>query len=85
MQSVSVISQAINEIKNSKKFVRFLEVVLKIGNMINTGSARGGAYGFKLDTLTKVPHARARLKLSRIVAYSFHLPRHTHHQHSWAT
>lgn len=60
--SVSVISQAINEIKNSKKFVRFLEVVLKIGNMINTGSARGGAYGFKLDTLTKLGDMRSSNK-----------------------
>lgn len=34
--------------------MRFLEVVLKVGNMINTGSFRGGAYGFKLDTLNKV-------------------------------
>jgi hypothetical protein len=69
---VSVISQAINEIKNSKKFVRFLEVVLKIGNMINAGSARGGAYGFKLDTLGKV-RARACYR-PQICASAYTLP-----------
>lgn len=61
MQSTKVISKATQEIKNSKKFIRFLEVVLKVGNVINTGSLKGGAYGFKLDTLTKVPFPSCRL------------------------
>lgn len=69
-QSVSVISQAVNELRNSKTFVRYLEVVLKVGNMINTGSFRGGAYGFKLDTLNKVAPIMA-FKFYRRLTYMF--------------
>lgn len=61
-QSVKVIAQAVGEIKDSKKFVRFLEVVLRVGNTINTGSFRGGAYGFKLDTLNKLSDVRTSNK-----------------------
>jgi len=60
--STKVISKATQEIKNSKKFIRFLEVVLKVGNVINTGSLKGGAYGFKLDTLTKLGDTRTSNK-----------------------
>lgn len=45
---------ACEEVKKSGKFKKVLEVVLALGNYLNGGSFRGGAYGFKLDALTKL-------------------------------
>jgi len=68
--TINVLTAAINEVKNSKAFVRYLEVVLKIGNTLNSGSTRGGAYGFKLDTLTKMADLRTTNKeLPTLVHY----------------
>ena len=41
------------ELQGSKKFKELLSIILAWGNYLNSG-ARGGAYGFKLDTLLKV-------------------------------
>jgi hypothetical protein len=45
---------ATEEIHNSKTFKKILELVLAIGNYLNGGTAQGGAYGFKLDVLSKI-------------------------------
>eukprot|EP01088_Endostelium_zonatum_P008450 TRINITY_DN2135_c0_g1_i1.p1 TRINITY_DN2135_c0_g1~~TRINITY_DN2135_c0_g1_i1.p1 ORF type:complete len:977 (-),score=329.46 TRINITY_DN2135_c0_g1_i1:20-2950(-) len=50
------------EVKASKKFIRFLEIVLKIGNTLNGGTLKGGAYGFKLDSLPKMADLRTNNK-----------------------
>ena len=39
---------------SSKLFMKLLEAVLKTGNRMNVGTARGGAMAFKLDTLLKL-------------------------------
>lgn len=39
------------EIMKSPKLLKILELVLRVGNMLNGGTNRGGAHGFKLDTL----------------------------------
>lgn len=38
----------------SKLFLKLLEAVLKTGNRMNVGTARGGAMAFKLDALLKL-------------------------------
>jgi len=45
---------AIAQVKGNAKFHRVLETVLAIGNHMNGGTARGGAYGFKLETIGKL-------------------------------
>ncbi|KAF0686440.1 Aste57867_21768 [Aphanomyces stellatus] len=51
---VDTLSSATDQIADSKKFRGILETVLAIGNHMNGGTARGGAYGFKLDALAKL-------------------------------
>merc|ERR1712023_44945 len=34
--------------------MKFVKIVLALGNFMNGRTARGGAYGFKLSTLTKL-------------------------------
>ncbi|KAL6652614.1 hypothetical protein ACP70R_011539 [Stipagrostis hirtigluma subsp. patula] len=42
------------ELMSSKHFLKLLEAVLKTGNRMNVGTARGGAMAFKLDALLKL-------------------------------
>jgi hypothetical protein len=39
--------------KEDKKLQRLFEIILALGNYMNGGSFRGGAYGFTLNSLTK--------------------------------
>ena len=45
---------ACKELKGSRTFTKLLEAVLKTGNRLNTGTFRGDAKAFKLDTLLKL-------------------------------
>lgn len=45
---------ACEEVKNSKKFARILELILLLGNYMNSGSKNGQAFGFEISFLTKV-------------------------------
>ena len=51
--------QACEEVTESKKLRKLLEVVLKVGNYVNGSTPRGGAWGFKLDTLAKFETVKA--------------------------
>jgi len=57
--SIRVLTAACDQIKQSQKFKRLLEVILAIGNVVNSGTLRGGAYGFKLDSLIKLRDVRS--------------------------
>ncbi|XP_066595144.1 protein diaphanous isoform X2 [Prorops nasuta] len=45
---------ACEEVKNSKKFGRILELILLFGNYMNSGSKNGQAFGFEISFLTKL-------------------------------
>lgn len=45
---------ACQEVKGSAKLRKILEVVLSLGNYMNGGTNRGGAYGFKVSFLLKL-------------------------------
>lgn len=47
-------TEACEEIKKSAKFAKILELVLLLGNYMNTGSKNAGAFGFEISFLTKV-------------------------------
>jgi len=49
-------------LEKSKKFEKLLEYILTIGNYLNGGTTRGGAYGFKLSSLTKLVSVRSHEK-----------------------
>eukprot|EP01088_Endostelium_zonatum_P011646 TRINITY_DN257_c0_g1_i1.p1 TRINITY_DN257_c0_g1~~TRINITY_DN257_c0_g1_i1.p1 ORF type:complete len:1172 (-),score=518.49 TRINITY_DN257_c0_g1_i1:14-3529(-) len=50
------------ETRESTKLVKLLEVALAVGNVVNTGTGRGGAYGFKLDSIGKMADVRSTNK-----------------------
>lgn len=53
---------AFETISNSKSLYHVLEVVLSIGNFMNGGTMRGGAYGFKIKNLTMLQEQKGNKK-----------------------
>ncbi|KAK9884199.1 hypothetical protein WA026_005154 [Henosepilachna vigintioctopunctata] len=45
---------ACDEVKKSKKFARILELILLLGNYMNSGSRNAQAFGFEMSFLTKL-------------------------------
>lgn len=45
---------ACEEVRESKKFAKLLELILLLGNYMNTGSRNGQAFGFEISFLTKL-------------------------------
>ncbi|XP_076908149.1 formin-like protein 1 [Bidens hawaiensis] len=52
--SFDTIKSACHQLRNSRMFIKLLEAVLMTGNRLNTGTNRGDAHAFKLDTLVKL-------------------------------
>ena len=52
--SIDAIKTAIGEVRDSKRLVKILRTALEIGNFMNGGTSRGGAYGFHLSSLAKL-------------------------------
>ncbi|OHT16046.1 hypothetical protein TRFO_13540 [Tritrichomonas foetus] len=57
-EPINTIKGGIKAINTSPKLRELLSLLLRIGNFINGGTNRGGAYGFKLDFLDKVREIR---------------------------
>ena len=52
-------NSALNALLKSKNFKTVLSVALHIGNVLNGGTKRGGAYGFRINILPKLIDARS--------------------------
>ena len=53
---------AAHELTSSKKLHRLLEIILMIGNFMNSSSFRGNAYGFQIEALLKLSDVRTNDK-----------------------
>jgi diaphanous 2 len=49
-------TSACEEVKKSKKFAKILELILLIGNIMNTGTKNAQSVGFDISYLPKVRH-----------------------------
>jgi len=58
---VTSLKGATNDIKNSKKVKELLNIILLLGNHLNTGR-RGNAYGFKLESILKLIDTKANME-----------------------
>eukprot|EP00002_Diphylleia_rotans_P015919 TRINITY_DN3083_c0_g1_i2.p1 TRINITY_DN3083_c0_g1~~TRINITY_DN3083_c0_g1_i2.p1 ORF type:complete len:549 (+),score=139.32 TRINITY_DN3083_c0_g1_i2:451-2097(+) len=68
-KSIEVLAKAAAELKKSSSFKLILEYVLALGNHMNGGSNRGGAYGFKLDSLVKVVDVKGTDNKTTLLSY----------------
>ncbi|OIW07647.1 hypothetical protein TanjilG_14008 [Lupinus angustifolius] len=58
-ESLQTLELGCKELKSQRLFVRLLEAVLKTGNRINAGTARGNAHAFNLDSLRKLSDVKS--------------------------
>jgi hypothetical protein len=58
--TLRTIKSACSQLTGSKALHKLLKLMLAVGNFLNRGTPRGGAYGFKIDVLKKF----AELKVS---------------------
>eukprot|EP01103_Thecamoeba_quadrilineata_P002074 TRINITY_DN1197_c0_g2_i1.p1 TRINITY_DN1197_c0_g2~~TRINITY_DN1197_c0_g2_i1.p1 ORF type:complete len:1077 (-),score=250.43 TRINITY_DN1197_c0_g2_i1:7-3237(-) len=56
---IVAVTQASVQLRTSSKWKKLLQLVLAIGNFLNTDTSRGGAFGFKLDSLPRLSDARS--------------------------
>lgn len=54
---------------NSPILQRWLEIILAFGNYLNGTTNRGGAYGFKLDTLSKISEIKSNDNKKTLLVY----------------
>jgi hypothetical protein len=52
--NIQAVLLACQQVRTSSRLRRLMEIILALGNYMNGGGFRGGAYGFTLDTLTKI-------------------------------
>ncbi len=67
--SLTVFSLACKELQSSSKLAKLFEIILAIGNFVNFGSARGGAYGFKIAHLSKLKEFRSNDKQMHLMGF----------------
>jgi len=63
------IERASKQVIDSKSLPQILELILELGNFINDGSPRGGAFGFKLSSLSKLDDIKAADNKTTLLQY----------------
>ena len=59
-EDLGTLKDASNQVLNSKSLKLLLEGVLTVGNYLNTGTARGAACGFKIESLLKLKDIKGK-------------------------
>jgi len=57
-EDIDMVLQAAAEVKNSSRFRALLGIILRLGNELNKGSAKGAAGGFRLGGLIKLTETK---------------------------
>lgn len=70
---IQAIALACEEVKSCSSLVQVLELLLAVGNYLNGGNARGQAFGFKLEILTKLRDTRSNTAKYTLLHYLVHL------------
>ena len=72
IQDIVAATAACEEMRDSKKFAKLLELVLLVGNYLNSGTKNAQAVGFEISYLPKVCHGRVL-----IINEHFRLPHYS--------
>jgi diaphanous 1 len=62
MNEINSMYYAAKEIRESREWLDVLRIVLELGNVLNYGTFRAGAWGFKIDALTKLNETKSDIK-----------------------
>ncbi|KAL5035841.1 hypothetical protein BDV3_005682 [Batrachochytrium dendrobatidis] len=67
---IEAVMEAATQLKDNKKIARLFQVILAIGNYMNAdSSAKGGAFGFTLDSLTKLADVKSNDRKTSLLNY----------------
>eukprot|EP00475_Leptophrys_vorax_P028324 TRINITY_DN4091_c0_g1_i1.p1 TRINITY_DN4091_c0_g1~~TRINITY_DN4091_c0_g1_i1.p1 ORF type:complete len:986 (-),score=315.85 TRINITY_DN4091_c0_g1_i1:34-2922(-) len=66
---LDLVTNATLEIRTSKRFRQVLEITLAIGNLLNTGTKVGSAFGFKLTALKQLNATKTLDNKSNLLEY----------------
>ncbi|KFK25156.1 hypothetical protein AALP_AA8G073200 [Arabis alpina] len=58
-KKLNEVNSACEEVRASEKLIEIMKNILSLGNILNQGTTRGAAVGFKLDSLLKLSDTRA--------------------------
>ncbi|CAI9094582.1 OLC1v1030349C6 [Oldenlandia corymbosa var. corymbosa] len=67
--ALNLVNSASQEVRNSIKLKRVMQTILSLGNVLNHGTARGSAIGFRLDSLLKLSETRAHNNKMTLMHY----------------
>ncbi|XP_052210305.1 formin-like protein 18 isoform X2 [Diospyros lotus] len=68
-KNLNIVNSVAEEIRNSVKLKTIMQTILSLGNVLNHGTARGSAVGFRLDSLLKLTDTRARNNRMTLMHY----------------
>lgn len=71
-ESLQVMEPGCNELKSHGIFLKLLEAILKAGNRLNAGTARGGAKAFNLTTLLKLSDFKSSDGKTTLLSFVVH-------------
>nr|KAJ3419031.1 hypothetical protein HK105_007490 [Polyrhizophydium stewartii] len=67
---IEAVIEASSQLKDNKKIARLLQIILALGNYMNADSAaKGGAFGFTLDSLTKLIDVKSADRKTSLLNY----------------
>ena len=69
MKEIKRFHKVFKFIQEDEKLRKWLEIILAIGNYMNGPSARGGAWAFKLDALTKLNDVKSKDNRQTLMHY----------------
>ena len=67
--SLDVFDEVCRKLKGSEQLARILEIILALGNILNRGTARAHAAGFKLKSLEMLKETRASNRSTTLLHY----------------
>ncbi|EFJ14916.1 hypothetical protein SELMODRAFT_119203 [Selaginella moellendorffii] len=68
-ENLVVVNEASTEVISTLLLERVMQTVLSLGNVLNQGTARGVAIGFRLDSLLKLKETRAHNSRTTLLHY----------------
>ncbi len=74
-KQLSLCEKGARALQDSKNLKKVLEYALAFGNYLNGGTAKGGAYGFKIDTINKLKGTKSadnKLNLQHFLIRTVH-------------
>ncbi len=69
LRMVESVLKAFDYIKKNEKLLKWLEIILAYGNYLNGTGNRGGAYGFRLETIAKLTEVKTNDNKRNLLQY----------------